>query len=273
MHVIDLDRYFARIGLRRPTALTRATLDAIAQAHVLAIPFENLDILLDRGVDIALPAIERKLVDAGRGGYCFEHNSLLLAVLGQLGFAVTPYSARVRIGRARDYTPARTHLFVRVDLDGTAYAVDVGVGGLSPTKALELDRAGEQATPHEPRRYVHEDRRWFHQAKLGDDWIDVCEFTRETMPEIDRIVANWYTSAHPDSHFRSRLIVARARPDGGRTTLTNRELSIRGRDGKADVRMLRSPAELLAALAEHFDLRFPPGTEFRCAALDWPSAS
>src|SRR5215467_3806047 len=79
--VIDLDRYFARIGYHGPRDATLATLHGIANAHVQAIPFENLDVLLGRPIDLELAAIQRKLIDDRRGGYCFEQNSLLLAVL------------------------------------------------------------------------------------------------------------------------------------------------------------------------------------------------
>ena len=147
----DLDAYFARLGLDGPRPPTLATLSAIVLAHIRAIPFENLDVLLGRGIDLDPAAVEHKLVHARRGGYCFEHNSHLLHVLGALGFAVTPLSARVRVNRARDDTPPRTHVLVRVDLDGTPWLADVGVGGLSPTAPLRLDPEAEQATPHEPR--------------------------------------------------------------------------------------------------------------------------
>ncbi|HWU90667.1 MAG TPA: arylamine N-acetyltransferase, partial [Kofleriaceae bacterium] len=128
-----------------------------------------------------------------------------------------------------------------------------------------------QPTAHEPRRIVREAGRLYHQVWLGDAWHDVCEFTLEEMPEIDRVVGNWYTSTHPASHFRSRLIAARAGADGERRTLANRELTIRRRDGSADHRVLRDPDELLAVLDEHFGLQFAPGTRFPCPGLDWPS--
>ena len=270
MTSIDLDRYFARIGLAPRRDATRATLDAIIAAHVTAIPFENLDVLLGRPIELELAAIEQKLIADRRGGYCFEHNTLLLHVLAQLGFAVRPYSARVRIGRPRDYTPARTHLFCAVALDGRQLLADVGVGALSPTCALSLDTSELQETPHEPRRIVFEDGRWFHQARLRGEWVDVCEFTREEMPPIDRIVANWYTSTHPTSHFRDRLVVARALPDGGRLSVLNRELTVRSRDGVARTTPIESPDALLAVLADRFGLAFPAGTHFHCPALDWP---
>jgi len=266
---VDLDAYFRRIGYTGPRTPTLATLHALSAAHTLAIPFENLDVLLGRPIDLALDRIAAKLIDARRGGYCFEHNTLFLWVLETLGYTVAPISARVRLGRERAYTPARTHVFLRVELDGESWLADVGVGGLSLTCALRLDTDGEQPTPHEPRRIVREHGRLFHQARYTDEWFDVCEFTLEEMPPIDREVGNWYTSQHPGSHFKSRLTVARGLPDGGRVSILNRELAVRTRAG-VDKRVLETPRELLDALAEHFGMAFPSGTEFACPALDWP---
>jgi N-hydroxyarylamine O-acetyltransferase len=268
--MIDLDAYLARIGVTGPLPVSRQTLDVISEAHTRAIPFENLDVLQGRPIELTPEAIERKLVHARRGGYCFEQNALLLAVLGQLGFEARPISARVRVQQSRDYTPARTHLFLRVELDGASWLVDVGVGGLSLTSAIRLDTEEAQETTHEPRRIVREAGRLFHQAWFGDAWHDVCEFTLEEMPEIDRIVGNWYTSAHPGSHFKSRLIAARAGRDNERRTLLNRELTIRRYGVVAERREIADPDELLAVLAEHFGLELPPGTRFTCPALDWP---
>lgn len=266
---MDLDAYLRRIAYAGPRAPTLSTLHALCAAHAKAIPFENLDVLLGRGIDLADHAVDRKLVHDRRGGYCFEQNTLFLRALSALGFVAAPLSARVRVQRPRDFTPPRTHVFLRVDLEGERWLADVGVGGLSPTAALRLDTDAEQPTPHEPRRIVREGALLFHQAKLGDEWVDVCEFTLEEMPPIDREVANWFTSAHPQSHFRNRLLAARALDDGGRVTLLNRELTVRARGGVATTRRLASPDELLEALATHFELRFPAGTRFECPALDW----
>jgi len=267
--MIDLAAYFARVGYDGPVAPTLNVLNDLMHAHVQTIPFENLDVLLGRGIDLAPEALQRKLVEQRRGGYCFEQNGLLLLVLDAIGFAVTPLSARVRYQRPRDYTPARTHLFLRVEIDGVPWIADVGVGALSLTSAIRFDGDGEQATRHEPRRIIRENGRFFHQVRFGDEWHDVLEFTGEEMPPIDRELANWFTSAHPQSHFKNRLIAARALPDGGRLTLLNRELTIRSRSGEARTRQLATPAELVSVLDEAFSLRFPAETVFPCEALDW----
>lgn len=84
--VIDLDAYFKRIGFSGARAPSLEALDGIVLRHVKSIPFENLDVLLGRPIDLDDAAIEKKLIHEKRGGYCFEQNTLLLAVLKQLGF-------------------------------------------------------------------------------------------------------------------------------------------------------------------------------------------
>ncbi|PTX98992.1 arylamine N-acetyltransferase [Opitutus sp. ER46] len=266
----DLDAYFARVGYAGPRAPTLAVLHALTFAHATSIPFENLDVLLDRGIDLTPATVERKLVHAGRGGYCFEQNGLLLEVLQALGFAVRPLSARVRWQRPREFTPPRTHLFLRVEIDGTSWLTDVGVGGLSLTSAIPLDDSGrELPTRHEPRRIVREGGRLFHQIRIGSDWQDVCEFTLEEMPPIDREIANWFTSRHPESHMRARLGVALATPSG-RLSILNHEFTRRPTGGAPETRLIRDGAELLAMLEEYFGLSFPAGTHFGPPGSPWP---
>ena len=265
-----VDSYLRRIGYRGPTDPTLPVLHALAAHHVEAIPFENLDVLLGRPIGLTVEAIAAKLLDEGRGGYCFEHNGLLLEVLGTLGFTVRPLSARVRYQRPPDEVTPRTHMFLRVDLDGEGWLVDVGFGGFSLASAIRLGTEAPQDTPHEPRRIVSRDGRFFHQVRLADTWHDLSEFTGEDMPLVDRELGNWFTSTHPTSSFRHRLVAARTLPAGERLTLQNRELSHRRRGGAVDVTMIETPEALLAVLADRFGLHFAPGTTFPCSGLDWP---
>lgn len=267
---MDLAAYFERIGYRGEQAPSLPLLSALTEAHTRSIPFENLDVLLGRPIVLTPEALFQKLVLDRRGGYCFEQNGLLLEVLRELGFQVAPVSARVRLQRPRDFTPPRTHVFLRVELDGESWLTDVGVGGLSLTSPLRLVTDIEQPTRHEPRRITQEGARLFHQVRFGAAWEDVCEFTLEEMPAIDRELANWYTSAHPASHFKNRLIVARAAANGERLTLLNDELTRRDRNGVPTTRRIASGAELLDVLREQFDLRFPEGTRFGGPGSPWP---
>ncbi len=103
-------------GLDRPTRRRLGGPGPLHEAHVATIPFENLDILLGAPIRLQLGSVEAKLVGARRGGYCFEHNRLFMAVLEHLGYEVTSLAARVRLG-ATDLRP-RTHMLLRVDLPG-----------------------------------------------------------------------------------------------------------------------------------------------------------
>jgi len=268
---MDLAAYFQRVGYHGPYRADLRLLSALTAAHTQAIPFENLDVLLGRPISLEPDALFQKLVIDRRGGYCFEQNGLFLEVLRELGFQVAPISARVRLQRPRDFTPPRTHVFLRVELDGESWLTDVGVGGLSLTSPLRLAVSGEQPTLHEPRRIVREGDRLYHQVRFGATWQDVCEFTLEEMPPIDREMANWYTSAHANSHFKNRLVVAKAAPEGQRLTLLNDEFTLRERHGTAITRRLASADELLELLRKEFGLQFPSGTRFGAPPAPWPT--
>lgn len=267
----NLDDYFERIGYTGSRAPTLTTLHAITRAHTQSIPFENLDVLLGRRIHLDVDAVFEKLVHQRRGGYCFEQNGLLLHVLTELGFTVEPLSARGRWQRTRQEPSPRTHVFLRVEIDEDSWLTDVGFGGMSQTAAIRLSPFTEQSTPHEVRRVVKEGGLWFHQALLKGEWLDLFEFTLEAMPALDREIGNWFTSTHPQSHFRNRLIVARGLEGGRRLTLQNSELSLRAPSGQAETWQLTSPAELLQVLDEQFGLGFPEGTRFGPHGSPWPT--
>ena len=61
--------YLDRIGLNASPSVDPAGLAVLQRAHCGAIPFENLDIRLGRGVSLDPEAVFAKLVVAKRGGY------------------------------------------------------------------------------------------------------------------------------------------------------------------------------------------------------------
>ena len=258
----DLDAYLNRVNYSGPRAPTLELLNTLTFLHATSIPFENLDILLGQTISLEPDALVDKLIRRRRGGYCFEQNGLFLLVLQTLGFDVRPQSARVRLQHPRHFTPPRTHVFLDVKLGTSHYATDVGVGAASLTSALRFELNSEQSTPHDVRRIVFEGGRYFHQIRYGQQWNDVCEFTLEEMPPIDREVANWYTSNHPKSHFKNRLIVAMARPDARRVTIVDDEFGERMADGSSRHLHLDSQSDLLRVLRECFGLDFPNDQRF-----------
>lgn len=251
----DLKAYFNRINYNGDASLTFNTLNAITEAHAKAITFENLDVILHKRIFLSDEAIFEKLVTNQRGGYCFEQNALMLQALTHLGFEARPLSARVRLRfTTREPVAPRTHVFVGVKIGAEDFITDVGMGSGSLTQALRFNLDQEQETPHDVRKITKENNIFYHQVRYGDVWQDACEFTLEEMPLIDREVANWYTSAHPQSHFRGSVIAARAIDKGERITLQNLDFTLRKRNGDAEKKQLKNTEEMVDALVNDFGL-------------------
>ena len=261
-YVPDLDAYFARTGYAGSRKPTLENLHALTWHHATSIPFENLDVVLGRGISLAPETIFRKLVHEKRGGYCFEQNNLLLLVLRALGYRVTPIGARVRWQLPREVTPPRTHLFLRVHLPEGDWVTDVGMGAASLTSAIQLEFDRDLPTPHEKRRLVQEQGKMYHQLWTGTEWTDCCEFTFDVMHPIDCEVANWWTSSSPTSHFKANVTVGRDGRDGTRKAIRLGEFTHRrGAEILAKEPITGGP-RLLEILRAHFDLTFPEGTKF-----------
>lgn len=257
---MDLEAYFSRIGWGSPTVPNLDTLAGLHLAHLAAIPFENLDIQMGKDIRLDLEALEAKLVRGGRGGYCFEQNSLFSAVLSQLGFRVTLREARVRRG-ATGLLP-RTHLALEVQLPEGAWLSDVGFGGDGPLGPVPF--GGEEVRVQAERcRILGEGPRQVLQVWRDDTWLDLYSLEPSEVHPIDLEMANHYTSTHPASRFVQTLTVQRSTPDA-RWILRNLELSCRR--GERLEQEAVSREGLLALLRERFGIDLPDGVRFR--ALD-----
>jgi len=257
---LDLDAYLARIGYSGSREPTRATLAALHLAHAQHIPFENLDILLGRGIRLDLGSLQQKLVHDRRGGYCFEQNLLFSAALEALGFRLTRLAARVRMGHTR--VLPRTHMLLAVETDGARYLADVGFGGEGLYLPIPLvdDRPEHQFTS--TYRLQGEDaHHWVLQSKRSEGWFELYVFTLEPQHLSDYEMANWYVSTNPQSPFTRTLTAQRLTPEA-RYILRGREF-ITERDGQQQLQTLADDAALLSLLAEKFGLEFPPDTRFR----------
>ncbi len=246
-----LPRYFARIGYRGPVAPTMEVLAALHAAHIAAIPFEAIDALTGAGIDIGADAIDAKLIGQRRGGYCFEQNGLFLRVLQAIGFAAEGLIGRVRWMLPDDAPPTpRTHMVVRVTLDRRPWLVDVGFGAAVPPRPLAMDSEDAQPTRHESYRVVRHGAEWQVAARIDAKWRTLYRIENVAPPAIDYEIGNWYTSAHPDSHFRYQLIAARTTAET-RYGLRDNRLTVRLADGRIDRRYLTAD-EIERVLAEIF---------------------
>ncbi|MBN1568578.1 MAG: arylamine N-acetyltransferase [Acidobacteria bacterium] len=248
-----LSRYLARVGLKAAPDLNERGLRQVHLAQALSIPFENFDIHLGRTVSLNPKDLAAKLIQQGRGGYCFELNGLLHLALKSLGFAVRPLLARVLYRRPD--AGARTHEVLIVAISGRKWLADDGFGGPGLREPIPLvpdqieEQWGELYRLRRDSRYG-----MVLQKKAGDAFIDLYAFDEEEVTlDIDIEMANHFTSTWPESIFRLQRMCA-LQTTRGRITLTDMELTIH-RDGKIKNRTLPPGPGYIEALEKYFGIR------------------
>lgn len=256
---LDLGAYLRRIGYDGTAEPSEATLAALHRAHLAAIPFENLDVMLGRGIRVDLESIQAKLVEARRGGYCYEHGQLFAAALERLGFGVERLLARV----GPDGGPARprTHLTLRVRADAGVWLADVGFGS-SPPGPLSLRRL-RSGGPQDLDGWIYEvvpdesygtDGTWKLREYQAGEWVTLYRYEDQPVYPADVMMSNHYTATHPESWFTWQPIVARRYPEAIHG-LVGRVYTIT-RPGHVKTRRTLTDGEFAAALNEVFGMTF-----------------
>jgi len=261
----DVSAYLARIGYAGPRSVTLETLRAIHLLHPSAITFENIDALLGRPIRLELAAIADKIVTCGRGGYCYEQNTLLMTALRATGFPVRSIAGRIQWNMNGAVT-ARNHMALLVTLPDGEYVADVGFGGLTLTAPLKLEPDLEQKTPHGWYRIVRAGDEFQLQAKLDGHWTAMYQFSLSDEDVSDWEMANWFISTSPDSIFTKTLIVARPAAEGIRYALRNNRLRTYHSDGSIEQRTLTSADELFGVLRGEFNLKLSGDSELATVA-------
>ncbi len=250
----DLAAYFERIGYTGPLDPTPQNLYAIHRAHVLNVPFENLDIHLGRPICLDLDAFFRKIVHQRRGGFCYELNGLLGHVLSQFGFDVTLLSARVY---GPDGIPGRdfAHLFLLVRFP-ERYIADVGFGDAS-LDPLRLDCDDDQLIGSTVYRIVADtDRTVLTYVQADHSLKPKYDFalTPRLLPDFAGMCHAHQTEC--SSKFVQRRLCTRATPTG-RITLSTTRLTIVDGDRRIE-HPIASDAEFSDALRSNFQIEISP---------------
>ncbi|MGW0363975.1 arylamine N-acetyltransferase family protein [Streptomyces sp. NPDC002990] len=259
---LDLDAYLRRIGYDGQLTPTLDVLRALIRAHITAIPFEVVEIVLGRPLSLDLQDLQGKLVHQRRGGYCYEHSLLLAAALERVGFGVTGLASRVRIGS--DGIRPATHAMLRVETAETAdtgkvWLCDPGFGR-NPLEPLELVDGGENTCDDwgfRLRQAATEvgDAVYAMQTRGADGWFDLHAFTLDQRYPQDWLVANHFLSTHPRSPFAGRLVVQRMGA-GEHRFLDGTILTTTLPDGTATTHRY-APEELPGLLADVFEVELP----------------
>jgi N-hydroxyarylamine O-acetyltransferase len=177
-------------------------------------------------------------------------------VLASIGFRVESLIARVWWAVPQGAAYARTHMALRVTLDGVPWLCDVGFGGCVPTAPLRMDTQDAQQTAHEDFRIMLSEDGLMLQARRGGAWLRLYELQERLQLDEDLEMMNWYTATFPNSLFRRNLMAARTTPQA-RYGLRNAQLTIRKADGATEQRLLDAEG-IEWALAEAFGLPMTP---------------
>lgn len=203
---MDVDLYLNRIGFEGRAVVSLDSLFALQKAHMLNVPFENLDVYMGRPLKLDPEDLFDKIVTHRRGGYCFELNTLYGAMLRAIGFDVTPVLARVWL-RDPPEVPPLTHMLHAVEIDDQIYISDVGFGGLTTRIPLSTSNL----TPVDdcvglirlnPCDYGH-----MVQRQTPDGWENQFSFKSEPAILSDILQGNHFTETHPSSHFRHNRFI------------------------------------------------------------------
>lgn len=257
---VDLNTYSARVGYTGGFAPALDTLRDLHLAHATHIPFENIDVLLGRPVLLEIESLWNKLVLGGRGGYCFEQNSLFAGVLEAAGFRVRRLAARVRMGTTG--IRPRGHMLLLVEAAGEQWLCDVGFGMdglLHPIPFRPGEPSAQFAWQY---RIAQEGAVYALQSLRLTGWTDLYAFGLEEQYPMDYEVANYFTSTWPESVFRKNLLVQLPGPDL-RLMLFNLTLTERTPNGITETTV--ADTALLDVLSSRFGLCLPPDTRLPIA--------
>lgn len=251
MSSFDVDSYLKRIHCQRERVPNLRFLKNLHRAHLLHIPFENLDIHLGNQILLDIDKMYKKIILGHRGGFCFELNGLFYQLLSKLGFTCHLISAQVY----KDGAPGQPfeHAALLVYFEDQAYLVDVGFGDLFLHPKLL-----------QPGQVQMDYNRFFKFDKTIDDEYILCMsensidyeskyiFKTQKRQLIEFIDMCDYHQTHKNSHFRKKKIITRATTTG-RVTLTDYQLILTN-SGKREEQNILNIDEFKVRLKEYFGL-------------------
>ena len=247
-----LQDYFDRIGFSGKPHADLETLHELLRCHAFAVPFENLDVQLGRPLTIAVEDAYTKIVDDGRGGWCYEQNGLFGWALREIGFNVTRLAAAVMRQDRGDISTAN-HLTLRVSFPGAGsnYLADVGFGG-SMLAPIPLAESTHEQQPFRLGLKRLDDGYWRFWEDAGDG-VFSFDFRDEPADEASLARRCEFLQSDPSSGFVQSLVAQRRLPASHKT--------LRGRvfkevtQQRVATRTLDSAEEVSRLLAGEFGLQ------------------
>lgn len=247
----QLDSYLKRIGHPRPVTADIETLHSLTAAHIRTIPFENIDVQLQRPLSRDPNVIFDKIVTRRRGGWCYEQNGLLSWALTELGFGVTQFAGGVMRQSAGDFALGN-HLGLIVHMEED-WLVDAGFGG-SLSSPVKLEEGQHRQPPYTISLKKTDDDYWrFEEDSGGAPFAFDFKSVAADQALLDSKL-QWLRS-EPQSPFVQNLVVQQRQGDI-HMTLRGRVVTTLSSGGKQQ-EMIDSPEQLVECIRDVFDLDVP----------------
>ncbi|WP_462253810.1 arylamine N-acetyltransferase family protein [Ekhidna sp.] len=248
---IDVEAYLQRIGqIREEPSLQY--LKKVQKAHLLNVPFENLDIHYGSKIILDYAKIFEKIVTRKRGGFCYEANGLFYHLLYHLGFDCHVIAAQVFDEQSEEFGRPFDHMAIVVNLDNDQWLVDVGFGDgpISPikiSKEIQMDYTRYWKLDTDPDENfilkVSNDTSYFKTKYL---------FTTEEKQLIQFMEMCEYHQNSAASPFTGKKLISQLTANG-RVTLTDKKLKILELGEVVETDIMHED-EFLSKLQHHFGI-------------------
>jgi len=247
---LDINHYSERIRYSGKLTASLKVLSNLQQAHLLAVPFENLDIY--NKIKIYLPNSYDKIVKHYRGGFCYELNYTFYQLLKNIGFNIKMVSARV-YEKTNGFGPEFDHMAIIVVLGDSDYLVDVGFGEFA-FHPLQLNLNADLYDPRGIFRIEPFDESHLAVRKKNSDDRFVTEYIFSLK---ERAVEEFYDMCHyhqtsPESHFTQKRLCTLATNEG-RMTLTGNTFKVTINEIISEIQ-LGSEVEVQQILLKYFNV-------------------
>ena len=223
---MDVEKYLSRIGLSAGECKSTdlELLKKLQLAHILSVPYENVDIIRNIPLSLNGDVLFDKIVNQNRGGLCFELNTAFNKLLTNLGYSTESYFPR--FWRGEKGVPIPRHRVIAVKIRGERYLTDVGIGSAAPRVPLLLCEGLVQEAYGESYRFMRDEEYGWMLYELKDGlWQKYFSFTEECFNDADFVPTLFYCEKHPDSKFNKALMVSLKQP-GGRISLDGNTFKI-----------------------------------------------
>jgi N-hydroxyarylamine O-acetyltransferase len=254
---MKLQNYLQRLNHLQQPAVSAETLVALHRAHVLLVPFENLDVIAGQPIILDQERFYRKIVENRRGGICYELNGLFKQLLDVVGFESYFISCNVYVPPTDKFGADYGHVAIIAAVNGEQYLVDVGFGDafIEPLK-LVYNRPQYQYGSYYRFSLQEKEEVLLEKSDDGVAYRKMFKFTLRPCALHQFAAMCRFHQESPLAPFNKKQLCTRPMPEG-RITLTSNSLTISSSEKKEEA-AVESSEVFDVLLARYFGISLQP---------------